>query len=117
MQQTSDCCSGRKGKVGPEQVTFASQISGSTSVYDLEKSASQDSARKRRKKPLAIAVGYKYAEDMDGRPVVITRKAPIDIKRTGSNRTAPRTKATAPSPNPSLSDREGSNDYRSPVPA
>ena len=36
----------------------------------------------RRKKALAVATGYRYAEDMDGRPVVIvpgTRKAPIDL--------------------------------------
>jgi len=35
-------------------------------------SSSHESWPKPRNKPLGVAVGYKYAEDMNGRPVVIT---------------------------------------------
>jgi hypothetical protein len=35
-------------------------------------SSSQDAKSGARKRPLAVAVGYKYAEDMHGRPIVIT---------------------------------------------
>jgi hypothetical protein len=35
-------------------------------------SSSQDGKSGARKRPLAVAVGYKYAEDMHGRPIVIT---------------------------------------------
>jgi hypothetical protein len=31
-----------------------------------------DPSAQRRQRPLAVAVGFKYAEDMNGRPVVIT---------------------------------------------
>jgi hypothetical protein len=56
----------------PEQDCLRTQNS-SRSYHDLEPSASRDSSRKRRKKPLAVAVGFNYANDMNGRPVVITR--------------------------------------------
>jgi len=38
----------------------------------LSKSPSCDGLRKKRKKPLAVAVGYNYANDVDGRPIVVT---------------------------------------------
>lgn len=48
--------------------------------------------RRRRKKPLAVAVGFKYAEDQNGRPIVVTptgsRHAPIDL--TGVRQSPPR---------------------------
>lgn len=44
----------------------------------------------RRKRPLAVAVGFKYAEDANGRPIVITpgnRRMPVHGHR--SNRSSP----------------------------
>lgn len=44
----------------------------------IQNNASHDS--KRRQRPLAVAVGFKYAEDMNGRPIIITpgnRRMPI----------------------------------------
>lgn len=44
----------------------------------IQNNTSHDS--KRRQRPLAVAVGFKYAEDMNGRPIIITpgnRRMPI----------------------------------------
>jgi len=55
---------------------------------DIQASPSHDSSRKRRKKPLAVAVGYNYARDLDGQPVVIvsgnSKKSPLDLNRVAS---------------------------------
>ena len=45
--------------------------------------------KKKKKKPLAVAVGFNYANDAKGRPIVITpatgtRKHPIDLTGCGS---------------------------------
>lgn len=87
-------CSVPRGssKVAPDQQQqdgIRTQNS-STSFHDLEPSASRDSSRRRRRKPLAIAVGFNYAEDMNGRPVVITRGSrkplPSELPRSSSGR-------------------------------
>src|SRR3569623_2381161 len=73
-------------KIAPDQDGIRTQNS-SVSYHELEPSASHDASRKRRKKPLAIAVGFNYAEDMHGRPVVITpgtRKIPVDLHKASS---------------------------------
>lgn len=49
------------------------------STLSLHNSPSFEVSRKRRNKPLAVAVGFKYANDYNGRPIVITpggRKSP-----------------------------------------
>lgn len=49
-----------------------------------------------RTRPLAVAVGFKYAEDMNGRPIVITpgsRRMPI-IDRTGALQPQPSSPAS-----------------------
>ena len=49
-----------------------------------------------RKRPLAVAVGFKYAEDMNGRPIVITpgsRRLPI-IDRSGALQPQPSSPAS-----------------------
>jgi hypothetical protein len=51
------------------------------SDLQLKGSSSQEgTAIARRKRPLAVAAGFKYAEDMNGRPIVITpgnRRMPV----------------------------------------
>jgi hypothetical protein len=50
----------------------AGRVSPQHSAVDPKQSAFQDPRRSPRlKKPLAVAVGYNYANDMNGRPVVI----------------------------------------------
>jgi hypothetical protein len=67
----------------------------------LQSSPSHDSGRQnqqRRKRPLALAVGFKYAEDMNGRPVVITpgnRRFPINLKHVSSRSQGPSRSPTA----------------------
>ena len=49
----------------------------------------------RRKRPLAVAVGFKYAEDINGRPIVITpgnRRIPVRGPRSRCHSTAPSAK-------------------------
>ena len=41
----------------------------------LETSSSYEAARKLRNKPVAVATGYNFANDFDGRPIVITSNA------------------------------------------
>lgn len=51
-----------------------------------------------RKRPLAVAVGFKYAEDLHGRPIVITpgcRRMPV-INRSGSRQSQPSSPASQP---------------------
>lgn len=46
----------------------------------------------RRKRPLAVAVGFKYAEDLDGRPIVITpgnRRMPVHDQRSDRSPVSP----------------------------
>lgn len=66
------CCQG----AGP-----AAEPDGGSSVLDLPH-APAATAQRPRPKALAVATGYRYAEDRDGRPIVIvpgTRRAPIDL--------------------------------------
>lgn len=63
----------------PQTVIRGSQIGRTTSSLSqnsntVQSNSSLDGRRskQRRKRPLAVAVGFKYAEDMHGRPVVIT---------------------------------------------
>lgn len=49
----------------------------------------------RRKRPLAVAVGFKYAEDINGRPIVITpgnRRIPVRAPRSRCRSSAPASK-------------------------
>jgi hypothetical protein len=51
-----------------------------------------------RTRPLAVAVGFKYAEDSNGRPIVITpgcRRMPV-INRSGSRQSQPSSPASQP---------------------
>jgi hypothetical protein len=51
-----------------------------------------------RKRPLAVAVGFKYAEDLNGRPIVITpdcRRMPV-ITRSGSRQSQSSSPASQP---------------------
>jgi hypothetical protein len=64
-------------KVAPSDIasTRSTSITHSPSGESHSVTPSYDS-RRRRRKPLAVAVGFKYAEDVNGRPVVITRTSP-----------------------------------------
>ena len=53
-----------------ENIQRTGSLVGSHSP-SIKKSSSAE-GRKRRKKPLAVAVGFNYANDADGRPIVIT---------------------------------------------
>jgi hypothetical protein len=108
------CCKGQADhRIAPEHFE-ASQHDPSNLQVQHSISQCSDSGFPRvqppRKKALAVATGYKYAEDMDGRPVVIvpgTRKSPIDLTsyaaiaqlrqyQVGPRRIAPSTTTTAP---------------------
>ena len=57
------------------------------------KSSSCEGGKKKRKKPLAVAVGFNYANDVNGRPIVITpgSRRPlnaIDLTRSRSGRSS-----------------------------
>lgn len=91
------CLQSTQGKCWAEEATVRSIASGGTDGVGIVPSPSHDSKRQQRKKPLAIAVGYNYAEDMRGRPVVITpgsRRPAVDIPRAksqvrGANQSSP----------------------------
>jgi hypothetical protein len=84
--QSQSCCNGSKSRVAPDPEVILRSQNSSSSYAGVQKSVSQES-KKRRKKPLAVAVGYNNAVDMDGRPIVITpgtRKIPIDLVKASS---------------------------------
>jgi hypothetical protein len=75
----------------PTHIRSSSLIGRTTSSLSQNSSqnnASHDSGggtTKRRQRPLAVAVGFKYAEDMNGRPIIITpgnRLMPVRGPRT-----------------------------------
>lgn len=52
-----------------------------------------------RKRPLAVAVGFKYAEDMNGRPIVITpgcRRMPVFNRKNSVRPSPPSSPASRP---------------------
>mmetsp|Transcript_3263 Transcript_3263/g.6948 ORF Transcript_3263/g.6948 Transcript_3263/m.6948 type:complete len:219 (+) Transcript_3263:124-780(+) len=63
----------------------ASRSSTSHDTTSLQLTPSQDTRRSRRKKPLAVAVGFKYAEDPRGRPIVVTPGRTSDVSSTSSS--------------------------------
>eukprot|EP00522_Entomoneis_paludosa_P012075 CAMPEP_0172446120 /NCGR_PEP_ID=MMETSP1065-20121228/5789_1 /TAXON_ID=265537 /ORGANISM="Amphiprora paludosa, Strain CCMP125" /LENGTH=212 /DNA_ID=CAMNT_0013197161 /DNA_START=166 /DNA_END=804 /DNA_ORIENTATION=+ len=71
-------------KVGPDDASVRTSRSTNSQDTNIQMSPSQDTRRSagRRKKPLAVAVGFKYAEDPRGRPIVVTptgnRTTPLD---------------------------------------
>lgn len=78
----------------------------------LHPSSSLEISRKRRNKPLAVAVGFKCANDYNGRPIVITpgRKSPNSVltrsmdpfqaaRQGNGNRSAPQLPVLTPSCN------------------
>ena len=82
------CCKGQfNNRIAPESFDAIQSDDPNNQLLELQHSISQSSETGAprtppRKKALAVATGYKYAEDMDGRPVVIvpgTRKSPIDL--------------------------------------
>ena len=67
----------------------------------LRKSPSGE--RKRRKKPLAVAVGWNYANDVNGRPIVVTpggHRMPVSGKRSPSELSGSRHRSPAVSQRP-----------------
>ncbi|KAL7570371.1 hypothetical protein ACA910_017209 [Epithemia clementina (nom. ined.)] len=92
------CCdSSSRGKSVHDDSTLRSLRSTNSHDTSLKNSPSQE-FRRRRKKPLAVAVGFKYAEDQNGRPIVVTptgsRSAPIDL--TGVRQSPPRSPPPLP---------------------
>jgi hypothetical protein len=79
----TSCCKG--AKVAPAEMAVKSAKSAtSLDNTSLQLTASQDQSRRRRKKPYAVAVGFNYAEDANGRPIIVTpnrgsQSSPIDL--------------------------------------
>lgn len=96
------CCDAgsKTGGKGAEENTIlgTGQIATSHDVFTSVKDSTTPELRWRRKKPLAVAVGFKYAEDQNGRPIVVTptssRNATIDV--TGLGRSPPRSPPPLP---------------------
>jgi hypothetical protein len=79
----TSCCKG--AKVAPAEMAVKSAKSAtSLDNASLQPTASQDQSKRRRKKPYAVAVGFNYAEDANGRPIIVTpnrgsQSSPIDL--------------------------------------
>ena len=100
VDDVSNCCKG--SKVAPSDNSLKSSRSAGASfdTSSVQQSTSQAEAMKRRrKKPLAVAVGFNYTKDANGRPIIITptgsRNSPIDL--TNMRATPVRGGAAAPS--------------------
>ena len=91
------CCCCRQGcccgdgvpayRSGVRSMQDDSSLRSTTSAHSYDNSSLPNSqspgTRRRRTKPLAVAVGFKYAEDPNGRPIIVTptgsRAAPVDL--------------------------------------
>jgi hypothetical protein len=76
----------------------------------------RDGGRKKRKKPLAVAVGFNYANDVNGRPIVITpggRRSPAHGGRSPGDR--PGSKQRSPTRSGRTSSRGRSTPPRMPA--
>jgi hypothetical protein len=89
---SSYCCPrhARRSQVTPLTGDATNSVPRTAVCPTIPNTSSYDS-RKRRSKPLAVAVGFKYAEDLNGRPVVITpgvRRTSADTADERSSRSA-----------------------------
>lgn len=96
-----NCCKG--AKVAPcdtNSLKATKSVGASFETSSVQQTPSQEQVKRRRKKPLAVAVGFNYTKDANGRPIIITptgsRNSPIDLTnvrasppRGGSHALAP----------------------------
>mmetsp|Transcript_2121 Transcript_2121/g.4624 ORF Transcript_2121/g.4624 Transcript_2121/m.4624 type:complete len:223 (+) Transcript_2121:47-715(+) len=99
VEDVTNCCKGSKVAPCDNSLKSSRSAGASFDTSSVQQSASQAEAMKRRrKKPLAVAVGFNYTKDANGRPIIITptgsRNSPIDL--TNVRATPPRGGASAP---------------------
>lgn len=106
-----NCCKGTKVAPYDSSIKSTKSTGASFDGSSVQQSVSQQDGKRRRKKPLAVAVGFNYAEDYNGRPIIVTptggsRNSPIDLTNVTSVRVSP-SKGSAP-PLPTLNVQSSS---------
>ena len=85
VDEVPNCCKGTK--VAPcddNSLKATRSVGASFDNGSVQQTPSQqEQVKRRRKKPLAVAVGFGYTKDVNGRPIIITptgsRNSPIDF--------------------------------------
>lgn len=84
VDDVATCCKGSKvAPLNDGSIKSSRSVGASFDSPSIQQSASLDQSKRRRRKPVAVAVGFNYTKDANGRPIVITptgsRNSPIDL--------------------------------------